>query len=1052
MALIPHTKELQREVEAVQQLRRTLHDAYIVEAKAGQRAMRDVEKPPTAMEVRRTVDAPTLQVLKSPNYPFTLCEEAPPSYVPPPVPYDVEGEIDSLKKRVLQVQEDFQRYQATHSRAGASLTTSQVLDFFSHSAVFAEMAWEVSSLQWFYRWVLSHSISHLWNCKEQLEYVLCEHDAGLPQTVEEMDDCLRAHPFSAAVSILDSERQAVVAQERRRLRSVSRTFRDRVPAAAVTAATSCYLSPEEKYMYQEFFNQSEHMLLLLNHTLMLNKANGLAAAAPDGASRGRLSSSQSHGRSTSPESGALFVVNESAIGEMDTAGLAEETLHAVSAEQEVISTLMAAIRERQRRGESFEVSAAERERSRAAQTAVYGCVLSDMSLMAHQMNLTVEFVEHYESWLKLRGYDTHDLLMSELSKRSGGTAWPTLGLHGSGCNAHRHGHFVPPTEAMMRYQRAPHPTTPSEATDYTSHRSPTDARTSLARQLPPPIAASGESTTSLASAPALVAPSPPPPPQQPHRPAASAVDAHVVVSPSSAPLAARLETDSAVANAFYSLLLHTSEAAHDGTRASVAAAAADRGVDTLGRAWLTVSVRHVVLKLLRCEWSAAELSQTMSQTEEALLSVVGRKGPFTHLTAVAAALCVVVQEVARLAVARSTVRSLTAEVPVAVHIPGSVDDYAKAVADAAQPVERQRWGAVLDAVWGQVDPSTAASGGLVFSPAAGAAGPVPSNTHSAVHFLYVESMDIPASPAGDDVATILLRYRLPRMSPAAETSRRVAPTLAAVAEAQPSSRGGLSRYHLARRALVALYELEAKGLLPCFACRVSEVGDVPFTQMIYVAFDDGSTSSVVDKGHVPHLCMLPPAAMELRRVHAAVGTAPTESFAATYAAPVSYNSIGLLVGGMLEDMAARTPVLHLLYMAAATAKEQAASDIQAGVVPKTFANASTHPTPIACAPTKTRAISIQRESVANRNPTSSRRFTTPLLRHIDDTISSVELSGVGSSVGWRSNNASIDTLASVSTPHAGAAPEPPSTVGRQTQMVGGGTNSPSPSAVRPHRR
>ncbi|TPP53620.1 hypothetical protein CGC21_37355 [Leishmania donovani] len=1011
--------QLQREVEALQQLRRSLHDAYIVEDKAGHRPVKNVRKPLQPIDMRRTVDAPTLSVLKSPNYPFTLCEEAPPSYVPPPVPYDVEGEIDSLKQRVLQVQEDFQSYQKRHSRGGTPLSASQVLDFFSQNKAYAEIAWEVSSMQWFYRWVLSHSISHLWNCKEQLEYVLTDHGESLPQTVEEMDACLQAYPFAAAVSILDSDRQAVVAQERRRLRSVSRIFRENVPSIAVTAATSCYLTPEEKYMYQEFFNQSEHMILLLNHTLLLNEANSASASAlqshTESASRGLLFNSQSRAHGYLQDSDALSLPSEPTIGVMDTASLTKETLNAVAAEQEMIAALMKAIRERQQRGECFEVSAAEGERTRAAQVAVYGCVLSDMSLMAHQMNLTVEFMEHYESWLKLHGYDSHDQLMNALSKRSGGTAWPTLSIYGEYGAADGHDHFVPPTESMMRYYRL-REKAPREAVDAKGKNPSSETCKPVGRSMAPSGGDSGGT---------------------------------------SMPISAWQETDSEVANAFYALLIHANEAVRK-SRAAVA-----EKDDAVERTWLTACMRYAVIKMLRRDWCAADVAKGMLTSEEALLAVVGRKGAFSCMKSTAAALCVVVKEVARLCAARSSPPSLVAEVPVAVHIPDDVDNYAKVVTDVTNPVEQQRWGSLVDAVWFQADPSSASCGGLLFHPMSAdgeLTGPIPCNKQSALHFLYIEAICMPPTAVASGVVSVALRYRIPRMSPAADTSRRVAPTLAAVSDAQPSSRGGLSRYHLARRVLMALFEIEAKGLLPCFACRVSEVSVVPLVQMVYVAFDDGNTSSVVDKGHVPHLCMLPPAAMELKRMDIRVGAAPapkhlTDALYAAYAEPVNFSSIGLLVGGALEDMASRAPTLHDLYMTAATVLEQATFDVKSGATPKAFANASTHPTPIACAPAKTRAMSIQREPVINRNSTSIGRFISPLLRHIDDRISSWEFGDGISSVGGVSNNASTNTQSSVWTQRDAAAPEPASLTGRQTELVGRiDTASPSPSAVRPNRR
>ncbi|KAG5495221.1 hypothetical protein JKF63_02276 [Porcisia hertigi] len=1051
MALEAQKEELQRQVETVQQMRLSLHDASIAEGKVSQGDPKDERRLRSAPMVRRTVDAPTLTVLKSPNYPFTLCEEAPPAYLPPPVPYDVEGEVESLKQRVLQVQEDLQMYQNKHNRGGAPLSASQTLDFFSQSNTYAEMAWEVSSLQGLYRWVLSHSISHLWNCKEQLEYVLTEHGQDLPKTVEEMDASLQAYPFIAAVSILASDRQEVVAQERCRLRSSSRTFRDKVPARAVTAATSCYLSAEEKYMYQEFYNQSEHMLLLLSHALMIDKANGTTSTAlkprQNKTSTGQLSHFQSQDCGFLQDKGAALLPSVAVIGEMDIDTLATETFFALSAEREVITALMKVIQTRQERGECFEASATERERRRSAMVAVYGCVLSDMSLMAHQMNLIVEFIEHYEAWLRLHGYDNHDQLMNALSQRSAGTPWPTLDTDGDRGSRDGHSHFVPPTEMMTRYYRPPQKKA-SEVLGIERRRSASETGKSVTRSKASPV------TNSSGSSPALR----PPPTAAVHAKTAAAkvADAHSVVSPISALRGTLQRARNEVAGAFHALLIHATEAAGD---KAAAGWDADRAI---GRLWLTACVRYTVIKLLRHEWRALEVAKNMPTTEDTLLALVGGERALPHMNSTAAALCVVVQGMARLIMARSPPRSLIAEVPITVHIPNDVDNYAKAVSDVTNVVEQQRWGSLLDALWFQVDPSAASSGGLLFSAIAGegeVTGPVPTNSQGAAHFLYIECIEMPSNAVTYGVASITMCYRLPRMSPAAKTSRRVAPTLASLSDAQPSSREGLSRYHLARRALSALSQVEAKGLLPCFACRLSEVSSVPLNQMIYITFDDGDTATVVDENHAPHLCMLPPAAMELRRLHAIVGMAPaptraTDELYMAFEESVNFGSVGLLIAALLEDMAAPTPVSHDLYMAASTVREKAVSDIKRGVPPEEFEKVTTHPISIACGPEKVRVMSIQRESVANRNSILVRPFIAPLLRHIDDRISSLVLGeDTHSKFNKGLNNSSIRTQASGWKPRAAAEAELQSVTSRQTEMVGGdGRTSSSPSAVRPGRR
>lgn len=103
--------ELTSVISQLQGLRKTLHEQFIVEEASLHRhpqrnkqlltastSASATEKDkfsgvlpnaPPASELHRTLDNPTLSLLKSVNYPFSLCEEAPPSYTPPSVPFDV---------------------------------------------------------------------------------------------------------------------------------------------------------------------------------------------------------------------------------------------------------------------------------------------------------------------------------------------------------------------------------------------------------------------------------------------------------------------------------------------------------------------------------------------------------------------------------------------------------------------------------------------------------------------------------------------------------------------------------------------------------------------------------------------------------------------------------------------------------------------------------------------------------------------------------------------------------------------------------------------------
>lgn len=1019
-------------METVRRLRQTFHDAYIVEAKLGRHSAVDGKLLPPTLEYHRSLDAPTLNVVKAPQYPFLLCEEAPQSYNPPPVPFAVGDEVEQLKGFVMQVQEDLQRYQVQLKRdKKTELTKEETLQFFLSSALFMELAWKVTYLQSYYRWVLSHSISHLWNAKEQLEYVLTENDQDLPETAE-MDACLSEFPFSDAVSILEKDRQSIIAQERRRLQSNCRTYHENMPPATVTGVTSCYLTTEEKYMYQEFFNQSEHLLLLLSHTIMLNQAKARDQAGSTATSfvrwsgaDGIASNSSSPARMLPRESGDVVPRNPESFSEIDTSAIAQEALSAVAAEQEVMATLMRKIEDRRAKNEYYDISEEEYNRSRRCQIAVYGCVLSDMALMADQMNISVGLIEKYEDWLRYRGFNGHQDVMSELSKRSGGAIWPSLSMLDASCCARgdSHGHFIPPTEEMFKGRLSGHERrTPSNFPDRSTPR--------LTESPTPPPAVPRKQPVAATKAP---------PQKQRSAPTATSGSRERAV-----PSAATVDSSNDIASAFYNILVHVTK--EWGCRsASIKSSSAA----SLERWWMAAVLRYTFVKTLRREWRISEFTKILPQAEEDLLTLLRRNSQYEYLQSNAAALLAILREVAQLATAKPSPRAQTVEVPFVLHMIREEDDMKREVEETLTTVELVRWNALLDALWFQVDPSAAANGDLLLSSATASAREsltLHDSSAASLGFLFVETLGLPPIRQTKGVATVVLRYRLPwLMTAAASPSRRVAPVLSTIAEAQQSSVTELDRYVLARRVLSVLNTAESKGLLPCFACRISEVTAAPLSQAMFISFEDESGSLVVPKRRRFSVSMLPPAALALRRIHSIIGSRaqplgqPIQPFA-VYEEAVSFSSIGLMVAALFTELAVKPKMLEALYLMAESVREQAQWELRNRVVSKSFAAASVHPVPISCAPAKNRAISIQRESVVNRNSTSLRRFVSPLLRHIDDVVAAMEKE--------QGSNRAKDE-AEVKTPRS-ALP-----AARRTELIGPHNTSnasPSPSAVRPTRR
>lgn len=1060
-ALVPLSEDLQRKVEAVQHLRKALHDAYIAESTES--TGRASTGPPPAVDVHRTLDAPTLALLKAPNYPFLLCEGAPPSYVPPPVPYDVEGEVSNMKSKVLQVQRDLvvfrEKQRRSHDAAPASKNSEKVkealrnelVEFLDGHECFSALAWQVSSLQWFYRWVLSHSISHLWNAKDQLEFVLTEDDQPLPDSAEAMDAALEVYPFTEAVALLDNDRQSVIALERRRLHSVSRTFRDRLPPAAITAATSCYLSSEEKYMYQEFYNQSEHLLLLLDHTMLMERSASMSSSNRRRASPASHTSRISAMRDGDPaDTTALVQQPPATAGEVsDIEGLTQEALAAYNAEYDVIRTLIDTIRERRREGVQFAVSNDEYKRSRTAQLAVYGCVVSDMNLMAQQMTVAKEFLEKYEDWIRLHGFDTHDGLMQLLVERSGGSRWPLLSTPGAGtCDGGSGGHscFTPPTAVWAQSQ-------PNRD----------DASAPNAGGARQPLASPGSSTprTAPASSGANDGGKPlngaaAPGSRDNKRPLTGANGGAPRSDVKTTRSGSFSRTPGGIAEVYFTLLRHVDE-----QLASRPCRDDSEGDSTprLGRLWMAVAMRQTVLRLAQSQWTASSMLTSLDEIEEQLLISLRQRATYEALTGNACALLVMVKEL--LTLSRKTMSTVSAgltEVRVALHNSSTGDDLKQEVDFALSPVESERWGAVLDSLWFQADPSGAANGGLLSCVEHASA------NLAAPHFLRMEKVTIPVVPPFTSAASSTTRsvpvmslfYRTEPAAVQTASSTLPATTIAAALlrdTASASSKGHRGvvvaqcarRYRYARAALAALYAVESKGLLPCYGCRIGECNDAPLDTALFLSMPQSSDTMSVLVG------LLPPGATQLLRIfnRTELKRTPVSATATPFDVytkeEINFSSIGMMVSALLSRIGTSSrPILKDLVMMAESTLEQANWECKSHVVPKSFAKATTHPTAMSCAAAKGRAISIQREtSMPNRNSISLRRFISPLLRHMDDYLATADFAQMAAEEegeGERRPNG-----------HDGPIPSPAASVTtRKTDMYGGQSKgSPSPSAVRP---
>lgn len=1024
--------DVQRDVRRLQQARKALHQASASSeapntAQDGSKAR---PKPQGLAPAPRTVDAPALAVLKSVNYPFSVCEEAPASYVPPAVPFDVASEVELMRAGVERVQASLRQRlrqlgkNREEDEDDDKEKREEVLQALESDAEYASLAWGVSSLQWFYRWVLTHSISHLWNVKEAVEFVLSEDDAPLPTSPREMDLALAACPFSEAINVLDNDRIRVVAAERTKLSAAAEAGRlpgqAGLPGIAVTAATSSYLTDEEKVAYQAFFNQSEHLLLLLNHAVMLDRAAGeedeqKQQQQEENNNNNKNKKKPQGSPSPSRGSGVLTVGPAATGGFEDTEALASEARAALAAEADTIAEMLSRIDERRKQNIRFVPSQEERKRSRLALLSVYGCVLSDLNIMGTEIDTAAAFFADYTAWLRGLAFESHDALMRSLSQRAGGTRWPALAGYRPD-SAVAHSHFCPPTQRLSerRQQEAQKQLAIKDRSrSRHSHRDPQNAytrtggRTLVAsRPAPPPSSASrprddddddnnnnnndDEDRKNAAPRHSNSRKKGRQPQQQqqqqkqkqkqgspePAQAPRSRARQGSTISVHSSPPAGSPEIEAEpLSNALAGLLT------------AALADAAGAGVEGVGRVWQAAAVHYVCGGLAQRRWAPAAVLASMGRTEDSLLDQLRAARETAPYVPHASALVLALRELASLVDRRRTPRRRRGpvmDVLVPVHVVTGVEeageaepeDLAAEMAYVRTPVERARWTAVVDALWLQCDPSGAASGGLLNVDDATAA----NRDAGAAGFLRIESVTVPARAADADPSDppcLCLHYRTAAGS---LTVGRLGTDEGGILE-DPAARTAV-----AVRVLEALHAVERRGLLPCYACRVDEASAVPLAEMIFVHLADTERLFV---------SFVPPPAVALCRLDVLVGSATAldgdsdkeedddELREATevYAGEVNFTTVPIAVADALAALAEQPPVLAEVYMLSETVREQALYDVRTRRTPPPFARAVASPVPVTCAPSRQRAgdRSGTAADVARSKNTGAASFVKPLL-------------------------------------------------------------------------
>ncbi|RNF11110.1 hypothetical protein TraAM80_01077 [Trypanosoma rangeli] len=429
------SQQVEEEMKVVSLLRQELrnsHEDYDGTASVG---------PPFEPD-HRTVDAKVLRTLKCSSYPFIVCEEAPASYEAQ-VPYHLEAVVEKLEEDLRNLDEYLQSEKALHKEfTGRSCSTSSSDGFHSRDgsggfqqneqiqtrnsdamqlftevmgrdACFADVSREVSIVRWYTRWVVSHSLHSLEEALEQIEYVLSE---GELTTESELLEAMHEFCFVEAVSTLEHDRREVIEAERRRMHSCSRAFREHLSPLAITAATSSFLTPEEKYIYQGYHNQSEHAMMMLHHGLHVN----FVSKACDSS---LLFSGEFCLSSLATRSGSFYMRD---VGDLDEVRILSDTaMRALHEERDVITSLLQKIQERQETGVMLRTKHEKHRRSRLAAMLVYKCLVDDIVMLQSQACRARDFLLKYDNWILRHCGTSHQAMVKRLGTSSNNADVPT---------------------------------------------------------------------------------------------------------------------------------------------------------------------------------------------------------------------------------------------------------------------------------------------------------------------------------------------------------------------------------------------------------------------------------------------------------------------------------------------------------------------------------------------------------------------------------------------------------------------------------------------------
>lgn len=866
----------------------------------------DASQVDSTIDPGRTVDGPTLALLKSPYYPFTLCEEAPASYFPPPVPFDVNEEISRLRELLRAVQSELDAHRAYLNGMSATgpednpLTSNTVVSFLNDCIAYMDLAWGISSLQWFHRWVLSHSISGLWTATEQLEYVLTDNGQSLPDSAEVIEKSIRKCPFPMAVDRVEKDRKAVIQLERSRLNSKSRTYRDRVSPSVITAVTSPFLNAEEKYLYQELYNETEYCMQ--THHLAKMKSR---------ASRG-----SSVANSFSMNAGSTSLVRGSnSFFDPEVHFTIDDALLTLKREEEMIKKLIHTIRERRTQNVRFDKSELEKEASRTAQITVYGCLLSDERLMSTQLDAVRSFLVDYQCWIGGLNFLSHDDLMTKLSEFSGEHGkWPapeptsyytvyqerfhTQKDHQPGWQGGEDGFNSTLHSAPL------HPVNEEQAARNTIGASSV-SRSRTSQKICEKSCGENFYFTETGN----------PPVNGVLKPSEGSCSGESERSKDSikSPLSSSM-LNVEFSQSVFALLEQFSKNGREEN--------SNLASDSLNRLWMIRAVRLATQNFFYMVWDPSNFLREMGTYEITFRQLINSSSSLRLFNASSAisALLKVIQCLCQVLLQKPYATSMY-EVAY-IRIPPLNAGDSSRFSDSGSSLssfEISQWGALLDALWFQVDPSGQANGGFL-------------DVAQHQSLPSIRFLKLSAAIFSDSMLHLFYEVGKSQGGATVYTVREVAE------KSLTFLRSVQDRCRFALQLFSAFQKIENAGILSFYACRVNEVSLVQLINVVFVyCHNEGSRDCWDSFG------LLPPAAVELKRMEVARTSLPLSS-PHSYDSPVNFSSVVLQMGDVLTFLASfPKPVMSLVYYYGETLREQGFWEIENNVVPHAFIASSSHP-------------------------------------------------------------------------------------------------------------